>query len=64
MCVETLITGNHFFETIDLRCHMPRFTQRNAGFPIYLMTKVPFLTTTCEKQCEIAIPDHYMSVEI
>ena len=64
MSVETLQNSACFSEMSNLGGHMPRFTSKNEGFPIYLMTKVPFLTATCEKQCEIAILDHYMSVEI
>ena len=36
MCVETHRTGLVFSETIDLRGHMPRFTQKMNIFPIYL----------------------------
>ena len=36
MCVETLRTGLIFFEVIDLRGHMPRFTPKTEHFPIYL----------------------------
>ena len=37
MCVETLRKWLHFYEMVDLRGHMPRFTLKNECFPIYLL---------------------------
>ena len=37
MCVETHQNRDHFSETIDLRCHMPRFSLKNEHFPTYLL---------------------------
>ena len=33
LCVETLTTGTHFSQTINLRGHMPRLTLKMNGFP-------------------------------
>ena len=37
MCVETPRTGLIFFETINLRGHMPHVYSKNECFPIYLL---------------------------
>ena len=40
MCVETLRKGLHFYEMVNLRGHMPRFTLKNECFPIYLLGNI------------------------
>ena len=68
---------DHFFKTINLRCHMPRFTQKMQVFlsiswqkchswPLHVRSnvKLPFLTTTCQWKYKIVILDHWMSLDM
>ena len=53
-----------FFQDNPFEVSYAQVFSKNACFPMYVMTKVPFLTMRCDKQCEIAIPDHYILVAI
>ena len=53
-----------FFQDNPFEASHAEVFSKNECFHMYVMTKVPFLTMRCDKQCEIAILDHYILVAI